>query len=301
MRDLDIMSTKVLDHSEDISIDHPGFRDPEYRKRRKKIVNLAKQYRWGDPLPHVEYNENEKRVWHTVYSHLKPLYEKYACKEYRASLAELEKEVGYTPDSIPQLESVSKYLEQKTDWVLRPVTGLLSPRDFLNSLALKVFQSTQYVRHHKSPWYTPEPCVAHELLGHAPMFADPDFAAFSHELGLASLGATDDEIGKLATLYWWTVEYGLVREPSGVKIYGAGLLSSYGECEFSVSREAKHIPFKAEITAVTPYTVTEFQRRYFVADSFASMTEAVRRYAKEQVKRSFNVAWDAIHRMIQVY
>ena len=123
----------------------------------------------------------------------------------------MKKNCGFSVKNIPQLDDISNYLREKTGWWLKPVGGLLTQREFLNGLAFKVFHSTQYIRHKSAPLYTPEPDIVHELMGHAPMFADIDFAELSQEIGLASLGASDADIAKLGTVYWYTVEFGLCR------------------------------------------------------------------------------------------
>ena len=233
MADLDLFAERVLAYGAELDSDHPGFKDEEYRKRRTEITALARVYKTGDKLPHIEYSKDELETWRTVYTKLKELYPKYACRQHRFVFPLLETHCGYSPDAIPQLETVSNFLQSATGWRLRPVMGLLSSRDFLNGLAFRVFHSTQYIRHHSAPLYTPEPDVCHELLGHVPLFADPAFSEFSQEIGIASLGASDEEIERLAAVYWFTVEFGVCQEGGEIKAYGAGLLSSFGELEYS--------------------------------------------------------------------
>jgi len=239
----------------DLDSDHPGFHDPDYRRRRDEIAGLAPPITATADPEWVAYTDVERTTWATVFDRLTALYPSRACNSFNDVVGDL----GYTADEIPQLADVSAFLTERTGFRLQPVAGLVSAREFLGKLAQRTFCSTQYIRHHSQPFYTPEPDIVHELMGHAPMLAIPDFANLSQKIGEGSLKATDQQVEQLATLYWFTIEYGVLRTASGYRAYGAGLLSSFGELEHALSGDVeirRFDPFRAKDAS---YPITTYQ------------------------------------------
>lgn len=299
IRDLDRFANQILSYGAELDSDHPGFTDETYRARRKYFADIAFNYKHGQPLPHVDYTEEETNTWKVVFQNLTKLYTTHACREHNHVFPLLIENCGYREDNIPQLEDVSNFLKDCTGFTLRPVAGLLSSRDFLAGLAFRVFHSTQYIRHPSKPLYTPEPDVCHELLGHAPLFADPSFAQFSQEIGLASLGAPDEYVEKLATCFWFTVEYGLCRQNGELKAFGAGLLSSFGELQYCLSDKPELREFDPPTTGEQKYPITEYQPVYFVANSFDDAIQKMVAYANT-IPRPFGVRYNAYTQSVEI-
>ena len=281
LADIDSLDQKTLAAGSELESDHPGFKDPEYRARRHKIAEIALNHSCSDKnIPRVDYTPQEIDTWGKIFDLLSPLHAKYACKEYNESIAEMRTHCGFRRDNIPQMVDINKYLSSKTGFRMNPIAGLLSPRDFLNYLAFRIFASTQYIRHHSVPMYTPEPDIVHELIGHAPLFANKDFADFSQQIGLASLGASDRDIKKLATCYWFSVEFGLIQENSGEKkLYGAGILSSAEEIMNAMSDKPQLRFFDPELVCEIPYPIVTIQPLYCWSRSFEEAKIMMNKYA----------------------
>ena len=253
--------------------DHPGFRDREYRARRNQIAQIAMKYQPGDPIPDAPYTEEEHQVWHAIWQALKPAHQKHACAEYLSSLQRL----SFAPDRIPQLREVNSKVQAISGFRLEPVAGLVQPRVFLENLADGVFLCTQYIRHHSTPLYTPEPDVVHEIVGHGVTLAGERLAELNRLFGKAVKRTTSSEaLEKLSRVYWFTIEFGVLRENGEVKAYGNGLLSSAGELE--EMHDAELQPFDLNTASSQDYDPTHFQPVLFCADSFEAMYQTLKEY-----------------------
>lgn len=253
--------------------DHPGFKDAEYRARRNVIARIALGYRPGNPIPPAPYTDEEHGVWRTIWNALRPAHQAHACKEYLGCLERLD----FSHDQIPQLDEVSRKVEVISGFRLEPVAGLVEPRVFLESLANGVFLCTQYIRHYSTPLYTPEPDVAHEIIGHAVTLASPQFADINRLFGQAVKRTKDKEnLDRLARVYWFTIEFGVLREDGRVKAYGTGLLSSAGELQEMHHAELR--PLDLEVALRQDYDPTHYQKALFCAESFREMEDMLREF-----------------------
>ena len=252
---------------------HPGFADPVYRTRRDAIARLAVGHAEGEPIPTVEYSDAEHEVWRIVSRELATKHRQYATRGFIDGEAAL----ALPRDEIPQLVEVSERLAAISGFRYEPVAGLAPLRTFYGSFARDVFFSTQYIRHHSSPLYTPEPDIVHEVIGHANQLADAETARLYRVVGEAvDRVETDAALRLLSRVFWFTFEFGVVTEDHELKTYGAGILSSYGELDAFRSAEIRPLDF-AQMAQVD-YDITKYQPVLFGARSMTHVYDALREF-----------------------
>ena len=254
--------------------DRPGGGAPESRTRRGYIASLAKKFRETGVITDVDYNDEEQAIWRHVAERLEELHQRHASPFYLRA----KRDLGISNERIPQLTEMNRRLKELTNFRLAPIEGLVDTRAFLSWLSWRTMLSTQYIRHHSRPEYTPEPDIVHEAIGHIPMFTNPNFADFSQFIGHGARIATDKQIEELGRLYWFTVEFGLVEHEGDIKAYGAGLLSSYGELEHAFSDKVERRPFVLEEVINHEYTYSDMQPVLYVIPSYAELKEVTRQY-----------------------
>ncbi len=249
---------------------HPGVADQAYRARRNAIAAAALDWQPGDPLPVIDYTDDEHRVWQLVTGELRAKHRRLAPSE----VVSAGEQLGLPDDHIPQLSEVNALLAPHTGFRYQPAAGLVPLAEFYGSLADGAFWSTQYIRHASLPLYTPEPDVVHEVIGHATTLASPRLAALYRAAGGAARRCTTPEaLEFVSKVFWFSLEFGVLREHGRPKAYGAGLLSSYGEIEEFVNADLRRldVPLMGTVT----YDITHYQPVLFCGESLEHVEDVV--------------------------
>lgn len=184
--------------------------------------------------------------------------------------------IGLAPDKVPDLAEVNRRLSERTGWSAVPVTGFLPARDFFACLAMRRFPTTVTIRSKDRLDYVPEPDIFHDVFGHVPLHAHKVFADFLQKFGaIAAVACTEHDVEKMARLFWFTVEFGLIREDGQVKIYGSGLISSQEDGAHALGESCERRPFNLEAVTAQPFAIDKLQDVLFVIDSYAQLFAAV--------------------------
>ena len=226
---------------------------------------------WTVPQRMDRYTEADHGLWRHVYQRQSALVADLAAPAFLKSIAAMD-----CADAIPSMEALSERLYKATGWRVVAVPGLLPDDVFFAHLAERRFPSSWWIRTVDEIDYLVEPDVFHDIFGHVPLLFDPVFADYLQQYGLAGPKAlAHDAVPILARLYWYMVEFGLILDDGEVKAYGAGMLSSYGETQFSVkSPTPNRIGFDLERVMRTRYYIDRFQSTYFVLESFEDLFRA---------------------------
>ncbi|KVE30680.1 phenylalanine 4-monooxygenase [Burkholderia vietnamiensis] len=223
--------------------------------------------------PLERYGQVDHAVWQQLYARQAALLRGRACDAFIVGLGKIR----LPADRVPSFADVNRQLKPATGWEIVAVPGLVPDRVFFAHLAHRRFPVTWWMRRPDQLDYLQEPDCFHDLFGHVPLLIEPVFADYMQAYGRTALAVADDDaaLARLARLYWYTVEFGLIRDPrgtNGLSIYGAGIVSSKGESLYSVESAAPNrLGFDLERVMRTKYRIDTFQKTYFVIDDFAQL------------------------------
>mmetsp|Transcript_25302 Transcript_25302/g.28949 ORF Transcript_25302/g.28949 Transcript_25302/m.28949 type:complete len:355 (+) Transcript_25302:63-1127(+) len=272
-------------------------KEEEYQDRARAIKTLAADFTPGQAhnlfqrIPNVVYTEEETAVWKDVWDRLDVLQQKLACEEFLFVKQKLIDADILSPNEIPQMENVSNYIEKKSGFELRPAPTFTGPRQFLNSLAFKVFYCPQFVRPQGKAMYSVLPDVIHTYLGHAALISQPVYAEIFQDIGIASLGISDKEIHELYAIYWYAVEQGLILKPGPkVKVTGAHLLANIRQLEKIENGEVNIKGFNLieVLSRMDGFTLQEHDKTLFIAENYMGIQDIIHEFATS-CKRPFKL------------
>jgi phenylalanine-4-hydroxylase len=254
-------------------------------------ANLSGRNLAGDtrlPRRFADFSEDDHTTWRRLYARLTDCRARLAHPLFAAGLAEL----GIGPERIPDLDAVNRRLARRTNWRGVLVSGLEGPVDFFASLARREFPVGHFIRSGDDLNYTPAPDVFHDLYGHLPFFADRDYALFCERFGAAALRFAGSPLllRQFERVFWFGVEFPLVETAGGRRIFGAGILSSYTESNFSLASDGEApevLPFSVEGIRRQEFRIDEVQRRVYVLNApeqlYASLAPLVVAVEQDQI------------------
>lgn len=278
---MDSMGTINTDVAEAESLSlpstHPGRDDQGYVRRRNMFFYLAREHRLrGLQPPPLLYTPEEERVWCETAQALHLLHERSAASIFLQGKADL----GLMPNQIPLLTELEPRLRRETGVRLTPAEGLLHGKVYFRYWADRVMPCTLFLRYHAQPKYTPEPDIIHDVIGHVPPLMNPEYVELIELIGKAAQYATPAQLERIVRFYWFTVEFGIVREGGQDKLLGAGILSSIGEIEHVLSGGAEIRPFSIEAATTTEFDTTVLQPVLLRAESLDEMLDAAREFVR---------------------
>jgi phenylalanine-4-hydroxylase len=218
------------------------------------------------------YTPAQHAVWSTLYRRRMTALQRTASRAFLEG-AEL---IGLSADHVPDLDDINRRLDRLTGWAAVPVTGFLPAHDFFACLAERRFPTTVTIRSMDQLDYVPEPDIFHDVFGHVPLHANRDFASFLQRFGtLAARAESAAETERMARLFWFTVEFGLVREDGDVKVYGSGLISSHGDAANALGPSCRRLPFSLEGVTAHPFEIDRLQDTLFIVQSFEELFRSI--------------------------
>ena len=218
------------------------------------------------------YTEEQHAVWALLYQR------RMAALEHTGSSLFLEgaEQIGLRPDRVPDLTEINQLLSSRTGWMAVPVSGFLPAREFFECLGRRRFPTTVTVRPRAQLDYLPEPDIFHDVFGHVPLHAHPVFAAFLQRFGASACLATSEaQVQAMARLFWFTVEFGLIREGGEIKLYGSGLISSHGDGANALGPRCDRRAFSLDAVLAQPFEIDRLQDVLFVIESVDQLFDAV--------------------------
>jgi len=213
-------------------------------------------------VPFRKFTSEENETWRLMYETQTAKRDRQIWEVFSQGIDEL----GFSGEGVPDLDRVNRRLRSLTGFEGVPVVGLEEDRSFYAMLAERKFPIGNFIRDRHDLSYTPAPDVFHDLYGHLPFLADRDYADFCAELGRLATSVADDPeaLKQYARLFWFTIEFGLVETPAGRRIFGAGIASSIGECDYALSSEPEVVPFSVDAIRFQDFKIDEFQRKLFL-------------------------------------